>query len=185
MIHDRLLMNDDKTEFMIIGTCQQLSKLQPMSVSVNNSTIYPRRIVKNLGSWLDSHLKMSTHIMNVCKVCFFHLHNIRHIKKFLSKDSLLILIHAFITSKLDYCNSLLYGLPKKQISKLQRIQNAAARVVVDIRKHSHITPVLRQLHWLPVKARIHFNVLLLTFKAIHRLAPSYIQDLIKVKSKSS
>ena len=122
MTHDRLLMNDDKTEFMIIGTCQQLSKLQPRSVSVNNSTIYPRRIVKNLGSWLDSHLKMSTHIMNVCKVCFFHLHNIRHIKKFLSKDSLLILIHAFITSKLDYCNSLLYWLPKKQISK--QISNA-------------------------------------------------------------
>ena len=103
MIHDRLLMNDDKTEFMIIGTRQQLSKLQPMSVSVNDSTIYPRPIVKNLGSWLDSQLKMSTHITIVCKACFFHLHNIRRIKKLLSKDSLLILIHAFITSKLDYC----------------------------------------------------------------------------------
>ena len=75
MIHDRLLMNDDKTEFMIIGTRQQLSKLEPMSVLVNNSTIYPRPIVKNLGSWLDSHLKMSTHVTNVCKACFFHLHN--------------------------------------------------------------------------------------------------------------
>ena len=185
MIHDRLLMNDDKTEFMNIGIRQQLSKLQPKNTSVNNYTIYPRPIVKNLGSWFDSHLKMSTHITNVCKACFFYLHNIRRIKKFLSKDSLLILIHAFIISKLDYCNSLLYGLPKKQIFKLQRVQSAAARLVVNIRKHSRITPVLRQLHWLPVDARIHFKVLLLTFKAIHRIALSYIQDLIKVKCKSS
>ena len=95
-------------------------------------------------------------------------------------------MHLFITSKLDYCNCLLYGLPKNQTSKLQRVQNAAARLVMDIRKHSHITPVLRQLHWPPVKARIHFKVLLFTFKAIHRLGPSYIQDLIiKVKSNSS
>ena len=185
MVRDRLLMNDDKTEFMLIGTHQQLSKLQPLVIAVNNFTIYPQPTIKNLGCWLDSQLKMSTHITNVCKACFFHLHNIRRIKKFLSRDSLLVLLHAFITSKLDYCNSLLYGAPKKQISKLQRVQNAAARLVMDVGKYSHITPVLRDLHWLPVEARIHFKVLLLAFKAIHGLAPTYIQDLIKVKSRSS
>ncbi len=93
-----------------------------------------------------------------------------------------MLVHAFITSRLDYCNSLCYGLPGKQIAKLQRVQIAAARLVMDV---PHITPVLYELHWLPVQARIQFKVLLFAFKAIHDLAPSYIKDLINVKSKSS
>ena len=185
MIQDKLLMNDGKTEFLVIGTRQQLCKLQPISISVNNSVISPSPHIKNLGSWLDSNLNMTTHFTKVCKACFFHLHNIRRIKKYLSRDNLLILVHAFITSRLDYCNSLFYGLPGKQISKLQRVQNAAARLVMDVPKYSHITPVLYELHWLPVHARIQFKVLLFAFKAIHDLAPSYIKDLINVKSKSS
>ena len=92
-------------------------------------------------------------------------------KKYLSKDSLLNLVHAFITSRLDYCNALLYGLPKEQITKLQHVKNAAARVVMGIGKYSHITPVLYELHWLPVQARIQFKITLLAFKAIHSLAP--------------
>ena len=85
---------------------------------------------------------MRHHIINVCKVGFFYLHNIRRIKKYLSRDSLLTLVHAFIVSRLDYCNALLYSLPKEQISKLQRMQNAAARLIMDIGKYSHITPAL-------------------------------------------
>ena len=91
-----------------------------------------------------------------CKTAFYHLHNIRRIKKYLSRDSLLHLVHAFITSRLDYCNALLYGLPKEQIVKLQRVQNAAARVIMDVGKYSHITPILCELHSLPVQARIQF-----------------------------
>jgi hypothetical protein len=127
-------MNDGKTEFLVIGTRQQLCKLQPISISVNNSVISPSPHIKNFGSWLDSNLNMTTHITKVCKACFFHLHNIRRIKKYLSRDNLLILVHAFITSRLHYCNSLFYGLPGKQISKLQRVQNAVARLVMDVPK---------------------------------------------------
>ena len=97
---------------------------------------------------------MRHHITNVCKAGFFYLHNIRRTKKYLSRDSLLTLVHAFITSRLDYCNALLYGLPKEQIAKLQRVQNAAARLIMDIGKYSHITPALCELHRLPVPARI-------------------------------
>ena len=97
--------------------------------------------------------------------------------------SLLTLVHAFITNRLDYCNALLYGLPKEQIAKLQHVQNAAARLIVDIGKYSHITPVPYELHWLPVQARIHFKILLLAFKA--GLAPVYICNLLAVKCKSS
>ena len=110
---------------------------------------------------------------------------IRTIKKYLSRDSFLTLIHAFVTSRLDDCNSLLYALPKSQIAKLQRLQNAAARLVMNVGKYSHITPALRKLHWLPVQMRIHFKMLILVFKAIHGFAPSYLYELIEVKPKSS
>ena len=140
LIHDRLLLNDDKTEFIIIGTRQQLGKLQAMNIKVGGSEIKPSSQVKNLGCWLDTNLYMRDHITNVCKAGFFYLHNIRRIKKYLSRDSLLTLVHAFIMSRLDYCNALLYGLPKEQIAKLQRVQNAAARLIMDIGKYSHITP---------------------------------------------
>ena len=184
MIHDRLLINDDKTEFILIGTRQQLSKLQPTNISVGDSVINPSPSVKNLGCWLDSNLSMSEHITNVCKAAFFYLHNIRCIKRYLTKDNLLVLVHAFVTSRIDYCNSLLYGISKDQLSKLQRVQNAAARLIMDVGKYSHITPVLYKLHWLPVEARINFKLLLLTFKAIHGQAPLYIKDLIVIKSQS-
>ena len=90
------------------------------------------------------------------------------------------LIHAFITSKLDNCNYLLFGLPKHLIDKLQAVQNASARLVTLSRKHDHITPVLIDLHWLPVAARIKFKIIILTFKALHGLSPVYIQDLITI-----
>lgn len=107
LIHDRLLLDDDKTEFIIIGTRQQLNKLQAMNIKVGGSERKPSYQVKNLGSWLDPNLNMRHHITNVCKAGFFYLHNIRRIKKYLSRDSLLTLVHALITSRLDYCNALL------------------------------------------------------------------------------
>ena len=154
LIHDRLL-NDDKTEFIIIGTRQQLKKLQAMNIKVGGSEIKPSSQVKNLGSWLDPNMNKRHHITNVCKAGFFYLHNIRRIKKYLSRNSLLTLVHAFITSRLDYCNALLYGLPKEQIVKLQRVQNAAARLIMDIGKYSCITPALYELHTLATSASAH------------------------------
>ena len=126
MVHDRPLINDSKTELILIGSKQQLSKLQPISISVGNSTINNSSVVKNLGCQFDANLSMSNHITNVCKSASFYLHSIRSIEKYFHTDSLHTLVHAFITNRLDNCNSLQYGTSKEQIAKEQRVQNAAA-----------------------------------------------------------
>ena len=181
MYQDKLKINDDKTEFLVIGSKHQLQKIDNCSVRVGTIDIKPVSEVRNLGAWFDSHFSMSTHISKSCSAAFFRLHNIKKISQFLPRDKLEMVLHAFVTSRIDYCNGLLYGLPDREIGKLQRVQNAAARLLTSCKKYDHITPVLRELHWLPVKYRIHFKILLLTFKALHGIAPSYISDLIKVK----
>ncbi len=105
---------------------------------------------------------------------------ISKIKPFLSRKDLEKVIHAFIFSRLDYCNSLYYGVQDKSLGRLQLIQNAAARLLTGTRKYEHITPILRELHWLPVSYRIIFKILFV-FKALHGTAPSYIVDLIQTK----
>ena len=117
MIRDRLMIDDDKTELTLIGTRQQLGKINDVcNISVGDYDIYPSSCVRNLGAWFDNKLSMSTHVTKICNAPFYDLHNIRRIKKYLSRDSLLTLIHAFITSRLDYCNGLLHGLPNSQIA---------------------------------------------------------------------
>ena len=103
----------------------------------------------------------------------------------MSQDAAETLIHSFIISRVDYCNSLLYGVPACQLDKLQRVQNAAARLFFMEHNFCHITPLLLKLHWLPVKFRVNFKILLITFKAIHGLAPSYIAELIMIKSSTT
>ena len=112
------------------------------------------------------------------------LHNIRRIRKYLDRDSTEKLIHTFITSRLDYCNALLCGLPSNAIAKLQRVQNAAVRVLLRVPRYCHISPLLRDLHWLPVEFRINYKIIILTFKIIHGTAPKYLSELISFKSNS-
>ena len=109
----------------------------------------------------------------------------RHIRKYLSHETVETLIHAFITSRLDYCSSLLYNTPAIDLNKLQWDQNAAVKLVRNVPHWEHITPVLQSLYWLPVKHHINYKILLLTFKALNGLAPSYIQVLICIKEKSN
>ena len=130
---------------------------------------------------VHSNLSMSDHITKTCSATFYHLYNTRRIRQHLTKECTETLIHTFITSHLDYCNSLLHGSPDYLLNKLQRVQNAAARIIFKESKYCHVTPLLRTLHWLPVVYHIQFKILLLTFKAIHGNAPSYISDLISVK----
>ena len=127
---------------------------------------------------------MDNHIKNVCKSTYFHIRNLYEIRKILDQDTASLLVHALITSRLDNGNSLLYGITDKQINKLQRVQNAAARMLTRTRKFDHITPVLQRLHWLPIKFRIQFKVILLTWKAFHDKAPIYINELVHFHNPS-
>ena len=118
MLNNGLKLNDDKTEFLTIGTSQQLEKLDNISIHVGDSDIHPMPIARNLVSWFDSRLSMAAHITKICASSFYYIYNIRRIRKYLSQQSTETLIHAFITSRLDYCNGLLYGLPDCLLNKL-------------------------------------------------------------------
>ena len=118
---------------------------------IGNDLIKPSKEVKNLGVWLDPSLTMNTHINKTCSIAFYQLYNLRRIRKYLSQDSVEILIHTLIYSRIGYCNSLYLGLPDYQIQKIQRVQNAAARLVYNAGKCCHITPLLFKLHWLPIR----------------------------------
>ena len=185
MIRDRLMSNDDKTEFLLLGTKQQLAKVDINSITVGESVVNTKPVVRNLGSWFDSQLSMSTHISKLCSSAFFHLHNISRIRKFLSPVETKSLGHVFVTSRADYCNSLLHGLPAWQLNKVQRVLNTATRLACCAPRFSHITPLMYELHWLPLKQRIHFKILLFAFKAIHGIAPTYIQNLVSLKSQGT
>ena len=125
---------------------------------------------------------MTTHVDAKCTAAFHQLYSLRRIRKYLSHQATESLIHAFIFSHIDYCNGLLNGASKHLINKLQRIQNMAARLVYKLPKSSHVTPLLINLHWLPVKYHIRYKILLYTFKAIHQSAPQYINDMFIMKS---
>ena len=154
MLHDKLKLNENKTEFLIIGTSQQLAKVSISSLRVGNSVITPVSSARNLGSWFDAKLTMATHITRTCNSASYYLYNLRRIRKYLSKENTKTLVHAFITSRIDYCNSLLYGVPEYQINKLQRVQNMCARLICNESKYCHITPLLMELHWLPSLIKI-------------------------------
>ncbi len=178
MISSKLKINDSKTEFLIIGSRQMVSKVSVDSIKVGNADIIPSNCAHDLGVWLDSRLLMDIHISKICSKSFAQLYKLRKIRQYLTPEATTTIVHAFITSNLDYCNSLLCGLPKCYTDRLQRIQNAAARLVCLMPKFCHITPLLKELHWLPVVFRVRFKVLLFVFKALNGMAPNYLAAMI-------
>uniref|UniRef100_A0A4W5LFQ7 Reverse transcriptase domain-containing protein n=1 Tax=Hucho hucho TaxID=62062 RepID=A0A4W5LFQ7_9TELE len=172
-----LLLNLDKTEMLVLGPKKRRDLLLNLTINLDGCTVVSNKTVKDLGVTLDPDLSFDEHIKTVSRTAFFHLRDIVKIRNFLSKNDAEKLIHAFVTSRLDYCNALLSGYPDKSLNKLQLVLNTAARILTRTPKFDHITPVA-SLHWLPVKARADFKVLLLTYKALHGLAPIYLSDLV-------
>ena len=184
MYENKLKLNQDKTEFMLIGRTHELNKITVESVNVGNISVPVKSSVRNLGAVFDCNLSMEAHVNNICKTSMYHLKSISHIRKYLSREATEKLIHALVTSRIDYCNSLLSGVTSKLLSKMQRVQNTAARLIYRRRVREHISPVLHQLHWLPVKERIVYKILLLCYKALNGQAPSYLCELLQPYSSN-
>ncbi|KAK3514352.1 hypothetical protein QTP70_015881 [Hemibagrus guttatus] len=170
MTAHQLKFNPSKTELLVIPG--DPSPAQDLAISLNNSMISPSATARNLGVTMDNQLSFSSHVTNVTCSCRFLLYNIRRIRPFLSTQATQVLVQSLVISRLDYCNSLLAGLP------LNAIQNAAARLVFNLPKFSHTTPLLRSLHWLLVAARIRFKTLMLAYKAKNGPVPSYLKALV-------
>ena len=129
---------------------------------------------------MDPALSMSYQVKNVCKTAMHAIRKIGKIRQYLDQAATIRLVHAFVTSRLDSCNSLLFGLSEREISKIQRVQNIAARLVARTPRRAHITPVLHKLHWQPIRQRLAYKILLFVFKALNGLSPNYIIDMIQV-----
>ena len=143
-----------------------------------DSNIVSSNSARNLGVIFDKCMKLDYHISSVCKLTYFHLRNIGSICCILSNDACCQLIQYLVTVRLDYCNSILYGLPDNSLYRLQKIQNTSARMLASLPSFSHISSTLFDLHWLPIRYRITFKMCILTYQAYLRTAPSYVCDLI-------
>jgi hypothetical protein len=174
-----LKLNPGKTEFLLIGHEQQRKKYQHMfPTPLLRVDTTPAKSARNLGVVFDQNFSFRQHIAQVCASCFYHIRDLRRIRRHLTSDNAKSLAIALVASRLDYCNSLLYGTAEKHIQRLQRVQNCLARVVTRSPPLTRSQPLLRSLHWLPIHYRLSYKVSLLTFKTLHSEQPSYLRDLL-------
>ena len=186
MIKNKLKINDSKTKFIVFRSPQAKQDLSGLSESVGESVIAQLPKVRDIGVIFDHFLIFDNYISGVCRSTHFHLRNIGRIRHLLSYDACAQLIHALILNCPDYCNSLLYNLPKGCIERLQKIQNHAARILKKTPRCEHISEVSVSLHWLRIEQRIIYKILNLTFKAfVDHTAPMYLSELVKRKSSST
>ncbi len=175
--------NNDKTEFLIIGTPGQLKRVNYNDIHMFETDISSSEQAHNLGIIFDKEINSKVQINNISKAGYYRVRNLAAIRNTLDLDSAKIAAHAFITSTWDYGNSLLYGLPYTKLTKLQMVQNASARVLIQATKNDRIsmTAVRKNLHWLPIKARIDFKIISLAWKAYNGKGPKYLNDLLDKK----
>ena len=175
MTSNNLKLNGCKSEFMLLGSKGMLSKVTTPSFKTDDVTLEPKESCRNLGVIFDANMTLNNHISHVAKSVRYQLRNLSHIRKFLSRKATEQVVHSLISSRLDFCNSILINLPEYQLKRLQYLQNSAARLVT--RSKSTSRSILKELHWLPVHARINFKILLLVHQSLQSRAPTYIQDL--------
>ena len=183
MTGSKLKPNPSKTEFLLIGTkLQREIFLKNFPCLLLGQDTNPSTSAKNLGVLFDSSLNFRKHISQTCRACFYHICDLRRKSLFLDLGKQIAV--ALVSSKLDYCTSLFYNMPEKDIARLQRVQNCLARVVNKAPWFSRSVPILKRLHWLPVKFRIHFKICAITFRTLKENQPAYLADLL-VRPKCS
>lgn len=172
-----LKLNDEKTEILHLSS-RFRRRMQFPVIKIDDTSIVPSRNARNLGVIFDENMILNKFVLAKCKSASFALCKLGRIRQVLDAKTTKKLVQALVTCHLDYCNSLLFNLPDSQLNKLQVIQNSAARLITRTKKHSHITPVLKRLHWLPIQSRVMFKVLLLTYQCLHAMAPKYLSECL-------
>ena len=177
-----LKLNDNKTELMLVTSkrTKQLHRL-PTSITIGNAQIPFKKSVQVLGFSLDCHLTMNAHVSNIARTCYFELRRLASIRSFLTSTATATLVSTFVLSRIDYCNSLLFGSTHDVTSHLQRIQNYSARVILRLPMSSSITTHLKSLHWLHVKVRSTYKIACLCYHSRSSTAPSYVNDMLHKK----
>jgi len=182
MARNKLCLNDDKTELLLVAPKHHMSTIMvdcDPRLRVGEVEIKPSDCVRNLGAWFDKHMDMTAQVDQMTRSIYHNIRLISRIRHILDTETCKRVVNALVTPRLDFNNALLVGLPDSLIHRLQLAQNAAARVVSRTRKFDHISPVLRALHWLPVRQRIVYKILLLVYKIVNNISPpDYLVSLI-------
>ena len=184
MSANTLKFNEQKTEIIVITSPRLRHHLDDVIFTISNHNIDEKRSVRNLGYMLNNTGTMVDNINAICRSAYYHLKNISAIRHLLSEEAAEKLIHAFVTSRLDSGNSLLFGVPELHIRKLQRCQNAAARLLTRKKKTDSISAILKEKHWLPIRQRIDFKILCYVHKCCFGSAPTYLKDLIIINQNT-
>ncbi|KAF7254600.1 putative RNA-directed DNA polymerase from transposon BS, partial [Varanus komodoensis] len=174
---NKLKLNPDKTEVLLVGGSGFGEG--GFDLVLNGATLPLRDKVRSLGVLLDPELSLEAQVTAVARNAFLQLRLINQLRPYLEYDCLATVTHALVTSRLDFCNALYVGLPLKTVRTLQLVQNRAARLLTGTGRYAHMTPVLHQLHWLPIEARAQFKVLIMTYKALNGLGPGYLNERLR------
>ena len=176
---NKLKLNEDEIKLFVASSKSNLKFIHEPSLNVCGSIITSSDSVRNLGVIFDSTISMSSHISSISRSLNYRLRNIGRIRRYIDEDTCNHALPSLVISLIDYCNSLLYGLSAKDMKKLQKVQNIAARLIYKANRREHTTPQLREFHWLPVRQRIKFKLQTLTYKSKYETTPPYIQNLLK------
>jgi hypothetical protein len=176
-----LKLNDEKTEVILLDTKSNLCRVEDVTVKIGSDTIHPTKCVRNLGFHMSSTLGVTEHINKVCLSSYLMIKKLSRVQYFIDTDTRKILSQALVMSKVDYCNSLLVGAPKKELYRLQSVENMCARFVSGIKKYEHISPTLQTLHWLKISYRVEYKILTYVFKCIAGTAPKYLVDSLETE----
>src|SRR6218665_1792772 len=180
--HDIVLycLNPHKTQFIWLGTRQQLAKLDMVALTSAFPHFTFSSTVRDLGVTLDQELTLASHIHSLCRACYYQLRQLRTVSRSLTSTAAATLVHSFVTSRLDYCSSLYIGLPATRLNCLDRVLRSAARLIGRVSKFDHISAYMRDvLHWLPLRQRIEFRVAVLIWSSLIGQAPAYLTDLCR------
>ena len=184
LVTNKLKMNPDKMAFFIAASPTHLKNLDHLTFNLNGTQIHPSPSVRNLGVVFDRNMSMSAHITQLCRSLNWHIRNLSRIRRFLDFSACHNAVRALILSKLDYGCCLLNGVSQKDVSRLQRLQNRCARLIFQLPKFTHSSPLLKQLHWLPVAQRIQFRTMVHTYKSLNHCAPDYLSSLLSLQTSS-